>query len=192
MGKLFNVVGLSTVEGSVTARFAHDMGRVKVLERYKHTAIRFVELPQPMNKEDAAKFALAHADFQDRESQAALGAKAEAKPVAAPKAPKAPKPVVEATAPVAADTLDGLSNENLQPAVDAVKAAKAAVDADPFKRGRRKLIKDTLAKVRERETEEQAAEREAAKEAAQLEVDNYMADVTEESLPKFLREGNIH
>ena len=186
MGKLFNVVGVSTVEGSVTARFAHDMGRVKVLERYKHTAIRFVELPQPMNKEDAAKFALAHADFQDRESQAALGAKAEAKPVAAP---KAPKPVVEATAPVAADTLDGLSNENLQPAVDAVKAAKAAVDADPFKRGRRKLIKDTLAKVRERETEEQAAEREAAKEAAQLEVDNYMKDVNEDSLPKFLRES---
>jgi len=200
MTKLFSFAGVSTAEGVTKARFAREVVRYKVLENLKHTNVKYVELPHEMTKEDAAKFALAHADFQDAEAQAAFGAKAAPKPVAAPKAvkapkepkaPKAAKPVKETTAPVVTDSLDGLSNEKLQAHVDEVRAATAIVNADPVKAGRRKLIKDTLAKVRERETEEQAAEREAAKEAAQLEVDTYMADVTEDVLPKFLRDGNI-
>lgn len=87
MDKVFAVAGVSKLDGVVKARFAKDMGRVKVLEKNGHEDVRLIELPKAMAKDAAVAFLLAHADFQDKVAQAAL--KGEGKVAAAPKAAKA-------------------------------------------------------------------------------------------------------
>lgn len=88
MDKIFAVAGVSKLDGVVKARFAKDMGRVKVLEKNGHTDVRLIELPKAMAKEAAVEFLLTHADFQDAVAQAALKgeSKVAAAPTAAPKA----------------------------------------------------------------------------------------------------------
>lgn len=83
MEKLFAVAGVSKLDGVVKARFAKDMGRVKVLEKNGHTDVRLIELPKAMDKAAAVAFLMAHASFQDAVAQAAL--KGEGKAAAAPK-----------------------------------------------------------------------------------------------------------
>ena len=54
--KLFRMAGASTFRGKRTFRFCNNVkvsDRVKILERYDHIDIMFVELPQLMNKADA-------------------------------------------------------------------------------------------------------------------------------------------
>lgn len=87
MEKLFAVAGVSKLDGAVKARFAKDMGRVKVLAKNGHTDVRLIELPEAMGKDAAVAFLLAHADFQDAVAQAAL--RGEGKVAATPKAVKA-------------------------------------------------------------------------------------------------------
>lgn len=84
MEKLFAVAGVSKLDGVVKARFAKDMGRVKVLEKNGHTDVRLIELPKAMDKAAAVAFLMAHASFQDAVAKAALAG--EGKVAAAPKA----------------------------------------------------------------------------------------------------------
>lgn len=169
MEKTFTFAGVSTLKGTVTARFASDASRVKVLEKNGHTDVRLVELPEAMTKEFALAHLRAHADFQDAEAQEALKGDTAVIPRVKTKVKKVNAPVTLAVAK------------------KAVSEATAIVDADPVKRGRRKLIKETIAKLTEKQREEEEAERARQKEAMQLEVDNYMADVTDDIVPKFLR-----
>lgn len=89
MDKVFAVAGVSKLDGAVKARFAKDMGRVKVLEKNGHTDVRLIELPKAMAKDAAVAFLLAHVDFQDAVAQAALRSEGKAAP--APKTKTAPK-----------------------------------------------------------------------------------------------------
>lgn len=56
--KTFRIAGVSTRCGVIKARFANDMARVKVLAKTGSKDIDVVELPHPMNKEDAVSYLL--------------------------------------------------------------------------------------------------------------------------------------
>jgi 3-dehydroquinate synthase class II len=91
MDKVFAVAGVSTLDGVAKARFAKDLGRVKVLEKNGHTDVRLIELPKAMDKDAAVAFLAAHADFQDAAAQAALKGEGKAAPASKVKAPKVAK-----------------------------------------------------------------------------------------------------
>lgn len=120
--KLFNVCGVSTLNGETKVRFANDVMRIKVLAKNGHTDIQLVELPEAMSKVDAARFISELDEFQTPEAQMAVSeylgknvkedkpAKAKvAKAVAAVKVPKAKKakdPAVKASAVDLSDVED--------------------------------------------------------------------------------------
>jgi hypothetical protein len=54
--KLFTVVGYSTKDGKVKARFATDMTRIKTLVKTGHTDIQLYELAKPATKIEALEF----------------------------------------------------------------------------------------------------------------------------------------
>jgi hypothetical protein len=56
MDKTFTRAGVSTVNGTVTYRFANDLNRERTLVRTGHTDIRMIELGEPMTKEAAILF----------------------------------------------------------------------------------------------------------------------------------------
>lgn len=113
MEKLFAVAGVSKLDGVVKARFAKDMGRVKVLEKNGHTDVRLIELPKVMDKAAAVAFLMAHASFQDAVAQAAL--KGEGKVAAVAKVTKVKEvkvaaPKVEKTA----EEIEAIKAKNLE------------------------------------------------------------------------------
>jgi len=64
MDKQFSVAGVSTLNGVVKYRVANSLKREAILKKSGHTAIKLIELPNPMSKEDAFAFIASHADFQ--------------------------------------------------------------------------------------------------------------------------------
>ena len=103
--KLFNVAGVSKLNGEYKVRFATDIMRIKVLAKHGHEDIRLAELDTAVTKLEAVKQLATMDEFQDVAAQSAIAeyldektpkakaapkAKATAK-VAAPKAAKAPK-----------------------------------------------------------------------------------------------------
>ena len=66
MAKQFTVVGVSTLNGKTKLRFANGLAlRTKVLERNGHSAIRLIELSEPVSKYSAAVGLKELADFAD-------------------------------------------------------------------------------------------------------------------------------
>jgi hypothetical protein len=64
MDKVFSVAGVSTLNGVVKYRFANALAkREAILRKGNHTAIKLIELPNPMTKEAAVAFIEANADF---------------------------------------------------------------------------------------------------------------------------------
>ena len=113
--KLFNVVGVSKLNGEYKVRFATDIMRIKVLAKHGHEDIRLAELDTPVSKYEAVKQISFMEDFADASAQSAIAEYLEDK---APKAPKTAKPVAKATK---------------APAKAAPKAAKVVEDEDaPF------------------------------------------------------------
>ena len=93
--KLFNVVGVSKLNGEYKVRFATDIMRIKVLAKHGHEDIRLAELDTAMTKYDGVKAIQAMDEFQDAAAQSAIMEYLEDK---APKAPKAaPAPKAKAT-----------------------------------------------------------------------------------------------
>ena len=92
----FKFAGVSTLNGSIKARFANDQLRVKVLAKNGHKDIDIIELKHAMTKEEAVAFLLS-IDFDNGNAtvRAALEAEVEKrteKPTkTAPKAKAAPK-----------------------------------------------------------------------------------------------------
>jgi hypothetical protein len=102
--KLFNVVGVSKLNGEYKVRFATDIMRIKVLAKHGHEDIRLAELDTAVSKYEAVKQIKSMDDFQDAAAQSAIAEYLEDK---APKTPKAKvsKPVAKATkTPVAKTT----------------------------------------------------------------------------------------
>ena len=100
--KLFNVVGVSKLNGEYKVRFATDIMRIKVLAKHGHEDIRLAELDTPVSKYEAVQKIRDMAQFSDTAAQAAIAEYLEDK---APKAPKVtaktPAKAVKATAPKA-------------------------------------------------------------------------------------------
>lgn len=155
MDKLFSVAGVSTLDGVVKARFAKDMSRAKVLEKNGHKAVRLIELPKAMAKDEALAHLRSHAAFQDAAAQSAFAGegKVEAKP----------NKMAQAMAHAAVKSV-------------AAKAAKAALasKAVDVKSKNLETMKKVSAKMAEREQEEKEAEYELSKEELGLGVDTYL------------------
>jgi hypothetical protein len=107
--KLFNVVGVSKLNGEYKVRFATDIMRIKVLAKHGHEDIRLAELDTAMTKYDGVTTIKSMDEFQDVAAQAAIAEYLDEK---APKAPKAKTatvkaaPKAKATAPKAKVTED--------------------------------------------------------------------------------------
>jgi hypothetical protein len=84
--KMFNVFGVSKLNGEYKVRFATDLMRTKVLTKHGHEDIRLVEVPTAVSKYEGIKQLQAHAEFQDAAAQSAIMEYLEDK---APKAAKA-------------------------------------------------------------------------------------------------------
>ena len=85
--KLFNIVGVSKLNGEYKVRFATDIMRIKVLAKHGHEDIRLAELPTAVEKYEAVKQISYMDEFQDASAQSAIAEYLEEK---APKATKAP------------------------------------------------------------------------------------------------------
>ena len=83
--KLFNIVGVSKLNGEYKVRFANDIMRIKVLAKHGHEDIRLEALTSDMTKYDAVKAIQSMDDFQDAAAQCAIAEYLDEK---APKAPK--------------------------------------------------------------------------------------------------------
>jgi hypothetical protein len=79
MDKHFSVAGVSTLNGVVKYRVANSLKREAILKKSGHTAIKLIELPNPMSKEDAFAFIASHADFQTVKPAVTGGVTAKAK-----------------------------------------------------------------------------------------------------------------
>lgn len=84
--KLFNVFGVSKLNGEYKVRFANDVMRIKVLAKHGHEDIRLAELDAPTTKYDGIKQLQSLDEFQDSAAQAAIAEYLEDK---APRATKA-------------------------------------------------------------------------------------------------------
>ena len=115
--KLFNVVGVSKLNGEYKVRFATDIMRIKVLAKHGHEDIRLAELDTAVTKYEAVTQLKTMSEFADAAAQDAIAEYLEDKAPKAPKAKVAPK-----------------AKAKTGPAISKTKApAKVAVDEDaPF------------------------------------------------------------
>ena len=88
--KLFNVAGISKLNGDYKVRFANDLMRIKVLAKSGHEDIRLADLEKAVSKMEAAKALLTLEDFSDAIAQATITEYIEANTPKAPKAKAAP------------------------------------------------------------------------------------------------------
>lgn len=89
--KLFNVVGVSKLDGEYKVRFATDIMRIKVLAKHGHEDIRLCELDTALPKYEAVKAIQTMDEYQDAAAQSAISEYLEDK---APKASKQAGPAV--------------------------------------------------------------------------------------------------
>ena len=89
--KLFNVVGVSKLNGDYKVRFATDIMRIKVLAKHGHEDIRLAELDQAVTKYQAVQQIQSMDEFQDAAAQSAIAEYLEDKAPKTPKAKAAPK-----------------------------------------------------------------------------------------------------
>ena len=81
--KLYNVVGVSKLNGEYKVRFATDIMRIKVLDKHGHEDVRLCELDTPVTKYEAVKQIQTMSEYADAAAQAAIAEYLEEK---APKA----------------------------------------------------------------------------------------------------------
>ena len=111
--KLFNIVGVSKLNGEYKVRFATDTMRIKVLAKSGHEDIRLAELDAPVTKLEAAKQIALMDEFQDAAAQSTIAEYIEDKSPKAPKAKAAPAPKAKATkAPAKKATAKVVENED--------------------------------------------------------------------------------
>ena len=111
--KLFNIVGVSKLNGEYKVRFATDIMRIKVLAKSGHEDIRLAELDAPVTKLEAAKQIQAMDEFQDAAAQSTIAEYIEDKSPKAPKAKAAPAPKAKAKAPAKKATAKVAEDENV-------------------------------------------------------------------------------
>ena len=107
--KLFNVFGVSKLNGEYKVRFATDIMRIKVLAKHGHEDIRLAEVATPVTKLEGIKQIALLPDFQDAASQSAI---AEYLDQHAPKAKKPAAKGVAVKAPAKAKAVKVVENED--------------------------------------------------------------------------------
>lgn len=122
--KLFNVAGVSKLNGEYKVRFATDIMRIKVLAKHGHEDIRLAELDTAVSKYEAVKQLQGMDEFQDAAAQSAIAEYLEDK---APKAPKAKSGPATSKAKAAKPTKATREAEALAQA-----KAVAALENEPF------------------------------------------------------------
>jgi hypothetical protein len=90
--KLFNVIGVSKLNGEYKVRFATDIMRIKVLAKHGHEDIRLAELATAVTKYEGVKQIQAMDDFADAAAQSAIAEYLDEK---APKTAKAKSPAAK-------------------------------------------------------------------------------------------------
>ena len=90
--KLFNVIGVSKLNGEYKVRFATDIMRIKVLAKHGHEAISLAELATAVSKYEGVKQIQAMDDFADAAAQSAIAEYLDEK---APKTAKAKSPAAK-------------------------------------------------------------------------------------------------
>jgi hypothetical protein len=115
----FKFAGVSTLNGTIKARFANDQMRVKVLAKNGHKDIDIIELKHPMTKTEIVEYLLSiNFDNGNKAVRAALEAEVEKRT----ETPKATKAAPKAKAPA----------KKSKPSLDAIAArAKATKPAVP-------------------------------------------------------------
>ena len=94
--KLFNVIGVSKLNGEYKVRFATDIMRIKVLAKHGHEDIRLAELATAVSKYEAVRQLQSMAEFADAAAQSAIAEYLDEK---APKTPaKVSTPKAKTTA----------------------------------------------------------------------------------------------
>jgi len=83
--KLYNIVGVSKLNGEYKVRFATDIMRIKVLDKHGHEDVRLCELDTPMTKYAAVQAIQSMDEYKDAAAQSAIAEYLEEK---APKASK--------------------------------------------------------------------------------------------------------
>ena len=128
--KLFNVVGVSKLNGEYKVRFATDIMRIKVLAKHGHEDIRLAELDKATTKYEAVKQLQGMDEFQDAAAQSAIAEYLEDK---APKAPKAKSgPAVKATKAPAKKSTKASREADALAQAKAVAKADAETENEPF------------------------------------------------------------
>lgn len=122
--KLFNVFGVSKLNGEYKVRFANDIMRIKVLAKHGHEDIRLAEVDEPVTKYEGIQKIRDMAEFQDAAAQSAIAEYLEDK---APKAAKTAAP--KAKAPAKKSTKATREAEAL---AQAKAVAKADLEDAPF------------------------------------------------------------
>ena len=115
--KLFNVAGVSKLNGEYKVRFATDIMRIKVLAKHGHEDIRLAELDAAVTKLEAVKQLATMDEFQDVAAQAAIAEYLDEKTpkakVTKPLAKAAPAP--KAKAPAKAKAVKATADEEDAP-----------------------------------------------------------------------------
>lgn len=108
MSKVYAFAGTSTLKGATKLRVANDIMRIKVLAKGGHENITMIELPNPMNKIDAARFLLELDEFQGAVEQQALMDYLESKgeTIEAPETAEVEEPAAETVKEVNDDVAD--------------------------------------------------------------------------------------
>ena len=124
--KLFNVIGVSKLNGEYKVRFATDIMRIKVLAKHGHEDIRLAELATAVTKYEGVKQIQAMDDFADAAAQSAIAEYLDEK---APKTAKAKSPAAK---PVKAAPKAKTSKASRE--AEALAQARAVAEAEdaPF------------------------------------------------------------
>jgi anti-sigma factor RsiW len=127
--KLFNVIGVSKLNGEYKVRFATDIMRIKVLAKHGHEDIRLAELDKAVTKYEGVKQIQAMDEFQDAAAQSAIAEYLEDK---APKAPKAKATTAKATKAAPKKATKASREAEALAQARAVAKAEAETENEPF------------------------------------------------------------
>ena len=129
--KLFNVFGVSKLDGEYKVRFANDILRSKVLHKHGHQDVRLEDIGRSVTKYEGIMIIQGMDQFSDAAAQSAIAEYLDEK------APKTPAKAKVATAPKAkakaAPAKDTKKSRESQALAEArAKAAELANEDAPF------------------------------------------------------------
>ena len=128
--KLFNVFGVSKLDGEYKVRFANEILRSKVLHKHGHQDVRLEDIGRSVTKYEGIMIIQGMDQFSDAAAQSAIAEYLDEKAPKTPKAKVATAPKAKAKAAPAKDTKKSRESQALAEA--RAKAAELANEDAPF------------------------------------------------------------